>query len=111
MPAKKGHIKAGGRQPGSLNKVTRETKEVIADLLKLTAPIYAELLIEKAKSNDPEQKIEFMTRFEKLIEFDVPKLQRSEIRAEVKTEITDSILKAFDEIDNEEVQPESEISE
>ena len=37
-----------------------------------------------------------MTRFEKLIEFDVPKLQRSEIKAEVKTEITDAIIKAFD---------------
>lgn len=105
----KGIPKTGGRQPGSENKVTRETKEVIADLLKLTAPIYAELLIEKAKSNSEDNRNEFMTRFEKLIEFDVPKLQRSEIRAEVKTEITDSILKAFDQID-EEIQPEPEIS-
>lgn len=107
----KGIPKTGGRQPGSQNHVTRETKEVIAELLKLTAPIYAELLIKKARSENEDNKTEFMTRFEKLIEFDVPKLQRSEIHAEVKTEITDSILKAFDEIDNEEIQPESEISE
>ena len=89
-------LEKAGRKPGSENKITRETKEVIADLLKLTAPIYAELLIEKAKSKNPDEKIEFMTRFEKLIEFDVPKLQRSEIKAEVKTEITDAIIKAFD---------------
>lgn len=102
----KGKEKLGGRQKGTPNKVTRETKEVIADLLKLTAPIYAELLIEKARSKNTEERVEFMTRFEKLIEFDVPKLQRSEIKAEVKTEITDSILKAFDQVD-ETIQPES----
>jgi len=103
----KGIPKTGGRQPGSENKVTRETKEVIADLLKLTAPIYAELLIAKARSNSEANRNEFMTRFEKLIEFDVPKLQRSEIRAEVKTEITDSILKAFEGVTDESIQPES----
>lgn len=95
----KGIPKTGGRQPGSENKVTRETKEVIADLLKLTAPIYAELLIEAARSTDPDKKDQFMTRFERLIEYDVPKLQRSEIHAEVKTEIRDTILKAFDQVD------------
>ena len=107
MAAHKGHVKSGGRQKGSENKVTRNTKEVIADLLKLTAPIYAEKLIEKARSADPEQVAEFMSRWEKLIEFDVPKLQRSEIQAEVKTEITDTILKAFEGVKDEDVQPES----
>ena len=101
MPFPKGHKKIGGKNKGTPNKVTRETKEVIADLLKLTAPIYAELLIEKARSKSEESKAEFMTRFEKLIEFEVPKLQRSEIHAEVKTEIRDSILKAFDWTDEE----------
>lgn len=103
----KGIPKTGGRQPGSPNKITRETREVIADLLKLTAPIYAEKMIEKAQSNNPEHVSEFMSRFEKLIEFDVPKLQRSEIQAEVKTEITDTILKAFEGVKDETIQPES----
>ena len=99
--------KAAGRVKGTPNKITRDTKEVIADLLKLTAPIYAEKMIEKAQSKNPEQVTEFMTRFEKLIEFDVPKLQRSEIQAEVKTEITDTILKAFEGVKDETIQPES----
>ena len=103
----KGKEKLGGRVKGTPNKVTKETKEVIADLLKLTAPIYAKKLIEKAESKDPDQVGEFMSRFEKLIEFDVPKLQRSEIRAEVKTEITDTILKAFEGVTDESIQPES----
>lgn len=106
MPFKKGDKKPdiSGRKKGVPNKVTRETKEVISDLLKLTAPIYAEKMIEKAKSKDPDNVNEFMSRFEKLIEFDVPKLQRSEIQAEVKTEITDTILKAFEGVEDEDVQ-------
>ena len=78
-PKGQGKTPGSGRKPGSVNQVTRETKEVIADLLKLTAPIYAELLIEKARSISPDDKAEFMSRFEKLIEFDVPKLQRSNV--------------------------------
>ena len=78
-PKGQGKTPGSGRQPGSENKVTRETKEVIADLLKLTAPIYAKLLIEKAESGNADDRAEFMSRFEKLIEFDVPKLQRSNV--------------------------------
>ena len=85
----KGIPKTGGRQPGSTNHVTRETKEVIVELLTLTAPKYAELFIQK-------QGDDFMDKFEKLLEFAVPKLSRSEIKADVKTEITDAISKAFD---------------
>jgi len=79
----KGIPKTGGRKPDTPNKVTRETKEVIADLLKLTVPIYAEKMIEKANSKNPDEVNEFMTRIEKLIEFDVPKLSRSEVKNEI----------------------------
>ena len=64
-------------------------------------------VIEYIKSLQP---VDRFNAYMDLLEYFKPKLQRSEIRAEVKTEITDSILKAFDEIDNEEVQPEPEIS-
>ena len=89
-----------GRKPGSINKTTRETKEVIADLLQLTAPIYAAKMTEKANSDNPAELKDFLDRYERLIEFGVPKLQRSEIKAEIKTEILDSILKAFDGVDD-----------
>lgn len=89
MPFKKGHNKIGGKQAGTPNKVTRETKEVIVELLQLTAPKYAELFMQK-------QGDDFMEKYEKLLEFAVPKLSRSEIKADVKTEITDAISKAFD---------------
>lgn len=85
-----------GRKPNTPNKKTREVKEVITELSTLTAPIYYSKLIEKANSDDPKEVNDFMDRFEFLTEFVMPKLSRSEIKADVKTEITDAISKAFD---------------
>jgi hypothetical protein len=93
----KGIPKTGGRKEGSINKVTRETKEVITELLQMTAAKYAELFMQK-------QGDDFMEKYEKLLEFAVPKLSRSEIKAEVKTEITDAISKAFDWTDETDQQ-------
>jgi hypothetical protein len=78
LAAHKGHIKVGGRKLGVLNKKTREVKEQVSEVIRLLAPIYSQKLTNKANSKDPEEVADFMDRFEKLLEFSVPKLQRSD---------------------------------
>lgn len=74
----KGIPKTGGRKPGSENRITKETKEQISEVINLTASIYSEKLTAKANSKDPKDVAEFMDRFQFLLEFSVPKLLRSD---------------------------------
>ena len=72
-------------------------KEVIKAAIEQRLPRIIQVM---DKSDDQE----FVKIILSLLEYVLPKLQRSEIKADVKTEITDSIIKAFDTVDDEAVQ-------
>ena len=103
MPGKpKGLPKTGGRTAGTPNKLTGDMKEIIQGAIEQRLPRIIEVM---DRVDDPE----FIKIILSLLEYVLPKLQRSEIKAEVRTEITDSIMKAFegveDQPENEAIQP------
>lgn len=104
MPFKKGHskVKGSGMVKGQKTAKVQQWEQLGE---YISGELTDEVLSYIKKLPAPEKYDAYMD----LLEYFKPKLQRSEIHAEVKTEITDSILKAFDQID-EEVQPEPEIS-
>lgn len=65
--------KTGGRTRGVPNKATGEVRAVIADLAKATAPRLASWLDE---IDDPAKRFDL---FLKMLEYDLPKLQRTEL--------------------------------
>lgn len=75
-------IKTGGRQPGSLNKTTREFRETVTQLLSDNAANVALWLDQVATGNgnpdkaDPGKALDLMS---KLAEYAAPKLARTEI--------------------------------
>lgn len=93
---KKGTPKTGGRQSGTPNQITVDMKEVIKAAIEQRLPRIIQVM---DKSDDQE----FIKIILSLLEYVLPKLQRSEIKADVKTEITDAIIKAFDTVDDEAV--------
>ena len=69
MPFKKGAKKTGGRGPGVTNKVTKELRENIQELLESEFPNWAGIL-ETLKAENP---VAYMTLNEKLLSYVVPK--------------------------------------
>lgn len=74
-------IKTGGRQPGSLNKTTREFRDTVSRLLSDNADNVAKWLEQVASGNgdpdkaDPGKALDLMA---KLAEYAAPKLARTE---------------------------------
>lgn len=75
--------KLGGRKPGSLNRSTEEMKLTIARAVNNTLNTISSDL-EKIKEKDPERAIELAL---KLMEYSLPKLSRTEMRAEIDQRI------------------------
>jgi hypothetical protein len=88
MEKKRDHLfkpgnKLGGRKPGSLNRSTEEMKITIARAVNNTLnTISADL--EAIKKKDPERAIELAL---KLMEYSLPKLSRTEVKAEIEQRI------------------------
>jgi hypothetical protein len=75
--------KLGGRKPGSLNRSTEEMKITIARAVNNTLNTISSDL-EAIKKKDPERAIELAL---KLMEYSLPKLSRTEMRAEIDQRI------------------------
>lgn len=74
-------VKTGGRQPGSLNKATREFRDTVTKLLSDNADNVATWLAEVANGKgdgkgDPAKALDLLA---KLAEFAAPKLGRTEL--------------------------------
>ena len=73
--------KTGGRQPGSVNKATKEFRETVTKLLSDNAENVAKWLAEVAEGHgdnkpDPAKALDLLA---KLAEFGAPKLARTEV--------------------------------
>jgi hypothetical protein len=79
MPFKKGKPKTGGRAKGVVNKTTTPIKEKFQQLLDGYS---IEKMIKDLESVPPSERIKLVTG---IAEFVTPKLQRSQIQAEVET--------------------------
>jgi hypothetical protein len=79
----KGHNLAKGRPKGSLNRSTEMMKLTIARAVDNTLNTLSADL-EKIKKQDPERAIELAL---KLMEYTLPKLSRTEVKAEVEQRI------------------------
>lgn len=93
MARPKGHPKSGGRVAGTPNKLTTDVKQAITDLIQLGAARYIEIV-----SNLPDEK--FLDRYENMLEYVIPKLQRTEIKAEIN-ELTTQIRTIYDDLQSE----------
>jgi hypothetical protein len=85
MAFKKGdvNINRGGRPVGALNRSTEQMKLNLARATNNTLNHLSEDL-EKIRKKDPEKAIELAL---KLMEFTLPKLSRTEMKAEIDTRI------------------------
>ena len=85
MPFKKGdsNINKAGRPVGALNRSTEQMKLNLARATNNTLNHLSEDL-EKIRKKDPEKAIELAL---KLMEFTLPKLSRTEMKAEIDTRI------------------------
>ena len=83
MPFQKGHKLAKGRPPGAINRSTEMMKLTIARAVDNTLNTLSADL-EKIRKDDPERAIELAL---KLMEFTLPKLSRTEMRAEIDQRI------------------------
>lgn len=79
----KGHNLAKGRPKGSLNRSTEMMKLTIARAVDNTLNTLSADL-EKIKKQDPERAIELAL---KLMEYTLPKLSRTEVKAEIEQRI------------------------
>ena len=79
----KGHKLAKGRPPGALNRSTEMMKLTIARAVDNTLNTLSADL-EKIRKSDPERAIELAL---KLMEFTLPKLSRTEMKAEIDQRI------------------------
>ena len=74
---------AKGRPPGALNRSTEQMKLTLARAANNTLNNIAEDL-EKIRKKDPEREIELSL---KMMEYVLPKLARTEVRAEIETRV------------------------
>lgn len=79
MPFTKGHKLAKGRPVGALNRSTEQMKLTLARAVNNTLDTLTADLAE-IKKRDPEKAIELAL---KLMEYTMPKLSRTEMRAEI----------------------------
>jgi predicted component of type VI protein secretion system len=75
--------KLGGRKPGSLNRSTEQMKLTIARAVNNTLNTISEDL-EEIKKRDPEKAMDLAL---KLMEYALPKLSRTEMKAEIEQKI------------------------
>jgi predicted component of type VI protein secretion system len=75
--------KLGGRKPGSLNRSTEQMKLTIARAVNNTLNTISEDL-EEIKKKDPEKAMDLAL---KLMEYALPKLSRTEMKAEIEQKI------------------------
>lgn len=92
MAAKKNHPKLGGRKKGTPNKVTKETRELIA---KFVDDKWDEFLSAYDDITDPEKKCSIMVS---LLPFIAPKMASVEYKGEIPVKTLDDEL---DEISGE----------
>ena len=78
-----GNKVAKGRPPGALNRSTEQMKLTLARAANNTLNNIAEDL-EKIRKKDPEKAIELSL---KMMEYVLPKLARTEMRAEIETRV------------------------
>ena len=83
MAFQKGHKLAKGRPVGALNRSTEEMKLTIARAVNNTLNTISKDL-EEIKKRDPEKAIDLAL---KLMEYSLPKLSRTEMRAEIDQRI------------------------
>jgi hypothetical protein len=83
MPFQKGHKLAKGRPIGALNRSTEQMKLNIA---RATNRVLDDLptIMEKLIKEDPKAAVDLSI---KLLEFNLPKLSRTEMRAEIEQKI------------------------
>ena len=83
MPFQKGHKLAKGRPVGALNRSTEQMKLNIA---RATNRVLDDLpsIMEKLIKEDPRSAVDLSI---KLLEFNLPKLSRTEMRAEIEQRI------------------------
>lgn len=83
MPFTKGHKLAKGRPVGALNRSTEQMKLNIA---RATNRVLDDLpsILEKLIKEDPKAAVDLSI---KLLEFNIPKLSRTEMRAEIEQKI------------------------
>lgn len=62
MAAKKGHIKSGGREKGSANKVTQTARELFVEILEGQVPKIKEAF-EKVWAKSPEKYLELYAKY------------------------------------------------
>ena len=79
----KGHTLAKGRPPGALNRSTEEMKLTIARAVNNTLNTISKDL-EEIKKRDPEKAMDLAL---KLMEYALPKLSRTEMKAEIEQKI------------------------
>ncbi len=79
MAFEKGHKLAKGRPPGALNRSTEEMKLTIARAVNNTLNTISKDL-EDIKKKDPEKAMELAL---KLMEYALPKLSRTEMKADI----------------------------
>jgi hypothetical protein len=79
----KGHQLSKGRPPGALNRSTEQMKLTLARAVNNTLNTLSDDL-EKIRQKDPERAVELAI---KLMEFTVPKLSRTEMKAEIDQRI------------------------
>lgn len=83
MPFQPGHKLAKGRPVGALNRSTEQMKLTLARAVNNTLDTLTNDLAE-IKKKDPEKAIELAL---KLMEYTMPKLSRTEMRAEIEQRI------------------------
>jgi len=83
MPFTKGHKLAKGRPVGALNRSTEEMKLTLARAVNNTLNTLTKDL-EEIKKRDPERAIDIAL---KIMEYTLPKLSRTEMKAEIDQRI------------------------
>tara|TARA_R110000868_G_scaffold56824_14_gene175958 strand:- start:1145 stop:1444 length:300 start_codon:yes stop_codon:yes gene_type:complete len=83
MAFEKGNKLAKGRPPGALNRSTEEMKLTIARAVNHTLNTISKDL-EEIKKRDPEKAMDLAL---KLMEYALPKLSRTEMKAEIEQKI------------------------
>ena len=91
--AGKGQPKTGGRKKGAANRVTREFRETVRQLLEDNADNVAVWLAQVA-AKDPDKALDKLVR---LAEFAAPKLSRAEVESP-KNDLVDAIGKLIDRL-------------